>query len=322
MNSTPALSRRAGSARSVSLESLEKTRLSENTLAAYAARAVHEVRIAVGQATIAIRFARISAAGECARRFGDMLGQHTPEAVIYVVDVDGRAFFWRSPERVFCWPSEAADELLVFLADGFALREYLITSEDLGLHAAVIARGSSVVALVGTSTAGKTTTAIAAVRRGFTLYSDDRCIISDGRVVPFLRAITLREGGRAALLADAFADCTLHAPLREMPARGDVTIGARTLVGARAGGCPRPLAAAFIIEGRGATPAVEPCSLYGQLPVLMRSMICREVGLERAVRALAELRNVRFYRLRLGTPAATAHAIERTLNEAVADPKR
>lgn len=300
-------------ARNVSLESLEQTQLTPGEAAAYAARAIHTVTFAVGGATIAVRFARASAALAFSERFRDLLAAREPDTVIYAVDVCGAAFFWGRPEHAYVWNAEASDELLVFFADGFALREYLNASADFGLHAAVLALGSHLVALVGHSTAGKTTTALAAVRRGFALYSDERCIVQDGRVVPFLRAITVRAGGRSALRPVAVSHCEFDVRLRELPERGDIVIGARRLIGERAGGPARPLTAAFIIEGRAATPGVWSRTLYAALPALLRSIACRETGLERAGRALAELRTVRLYGLRLGTPDATVEAIERAL---------
>ena len=299
--------------RSISLESLEKSELAPNDAVTYAARAIHRVTLAIGRATIAVRFARASAAAAFAERFGDMLGCGVADATVFVVDCGPRTYFWLTLDRAYCWTAAVSDELLVFFADGFALREYLMQSADLCLHAAVIARGSRAVALVGRSTAGKTTTALAAARSGFTLFSDERCIIQDGYVVPFLRAIAIREGSRAALIADSVADCTLASRLRALPARGDVAIRPRTLLGERVGERPARLIAAFMIESRAQTPAVERCSLHNALPAILRSLICRETGLERATRALAEFGKLKLYRLQLGTPADTARAIEHSL---------
>jgi hypothetical protein len=299
--------------RSVSFESLDRTSLSPSQTLALTARAVHEVAIDVGRATISVCFSRASAAAAFAERFGDMLGNSAPSVVIYAVALDGEAYFWLSPDRVRRWSEDPSDELLVFFADNVALHEYLTTSADVGIHAAVISKGSHLVALVGESTAGKTTTALAAARIGFAVYSDERCILQDGHVVPFLRAITVREGGRSVILAAAASASALDARLRELPERGDSAIRPRSLLGERAGGPPQPLSAVFIIEGRAATPTVNPCPLYAGLPALLRSMISRERGIERAARVLAEFRDVAIYRLRLGTPHATACAIERAL---------
>jgi hypothetical protein len=304
--------------RSVSFESLEETRLSPGQAAAYADHARHEVVIAVGRSTIAVRFSRASAAAAFTERFGDALGYQAPDVVIHAVALDGEAYLWLSPDRVRRWPESPGDELLVFFADNVAMHEYLTTSRDVGLHAAVVASGSRVVALIGSSTAGKTTTAIAMVRNGFALYSDERCILQDGRAVPFLRTITVREGGRSALLADAERDCAVDT----IPTHGDSTVRPGVLLGERAGGQPLPLSDVFIIEGRDTTPSIEACSLYTGLPALLRSMISRDTGVERMARLLVEMRDVKLYRLTLGTPDATAKSIERTLGEAIAGAAR
>jgi hypothetical protein len=306
----------------ISLESLAKACFSRGQAERYASHARHEVVIAVGRSTVAVRFSRFSAAQAFAARFGDMLENRPPDAIIHAVALDNEAYFWLSPDRVSRWSGNLSDELLVFFADNVAMHEYLRTSRDLGIHAAAIARGPHVYALVGQSTAGKTTTAIAAVRNGFGLYSDERCIVQNGRVVPFLRAITVREGGRTALLEENVPDCAVNTRLKELPSHGDSTIRPRRLVGERAGGPPLPLRGIFIIEGRDATPAVEVCPIYSALPVLLRSVISRDRGMERVVRLLAEVREVPIHLLRLGRPGATAALIERTLDEAFSDARR
>jgi hypothetical protein len=306
----------AARARRISFESLERTQLSPAEQAMHAARGRHEVVLAVGRTTIAVRFARASAATLFAQRFADTLGDGAADVVVWAIDADACGYFWRSPDRVWRWTGELSDALLIFFADTVAITEYLTGSNDLGLHAAVVARGSHTIGLVGPSTAGKTTTALAAARNGFALYSDERCILQDGRVVPFLRAMTVRAGGRAALLADE----SLQSPqprLRLGAMHGaEQTIGPRLLLGAGAGGPPRPLNALFIIVSRESEPSVEPCTLHAALPALLRSMVSRETGLGRAARALAEFRAVALYRLRLGTPRATADLIEGTIDEA------
>jgi hypothetical protein len=306
----------------VSFDSLERARLSPDRIAACADLARHEVKIAVGRATVAVRFSRASAAAAFAERFADMLGDGEPFTVAYAVDLDDEALFWVSPERLFRWPRAISDHLLVFFSDILAMQEYLTTSSDVGFHSAVVASGPILVALVGRTTAGKTTTAIAAARSGFALYSDERCIIQDGRVVPFLRAITVREGGRAALLADAASATPIDARLREMPERGETPIRPSALLGSSAGGPPCRLAGMFMIEARDATPSVERCSLYDVLPELLKSMASADTGLARAARIGAELRGLPLYRLRLGSPSATVSAIERTLDEAYPRAKR
>jgi len=269
----------------VSFASLEPVQLAPEQAAAYAASAEHEVALAIGRATIAVRFSRASAAAAFAERFGDMLGAGTPDMVAYAVELPGESFFWVAPDRARRWPHRIDDVLLVFFADNVAMYEYFTNSADLGIHAAVLASDSLVAAIVGRSTAGKTTTAIAAARGGLTLYSDERCVIQDGLVVPFLRAIGIREGGRMALLADPLPESDVDARLRALPAEGDTVMRPRVLFGQRAGGPPRPLGALFIIEGRDATPSVEPCSLYAVFAALHESVMVRGAGLARDRRA-------------------------------------
>jgi hypothetical protein len=304
-------------ARSASFESLERTRFTPREASAHVVRATFRVAIAIGSTTVAICFSRASAAAAFAERFEDMLAARVADVTIFAVERDGEAFFWRSFDEVYRWQGPLNRELVSFFADGVALHEYLTKSSDLGLHAAVIARDSRAVALVGASTAGKTTTALAAVARGFALYSDERCIVQTGRVVPFLRALTIRTGGRAALLDGAPPANPISDALRALPPRGDHSIGARKLLGDAAGGSPVALSAVLLIEGRAARPEVGACSVHAGLPALLRSMLSRETGIERAARALREFRDVPLFRLTLGPPYATADAIEGVLHAAI-----
>jgi hypothetical protein len=308
--------------RRISFESLEETRLSAADAAAYAARACHEVAVGIGHATLAVRFSRASAAAVFAERFADMRVDRAPDAVVFAVAFGAEAYFWRFPDRVRRWPDVPSDALLAFFADNVAWHEYLVGSSDVGIHAAVIARGPDLVALVGRSTAGKTTTAIAAVRNGFAFYSDERCIVQAGRVVPFLRAITIREGGRSVLLDGAETGCAIDARLRTFPVRGDVTLRPSALFNGRAGGPPRRLDGLFLIEGRDDSPSVHACSLYDVLPALLSSVICRETGLERMARFVAAFRETPTYRLQLGAPSATVDAIAKCLDESHAGAHR
>ena len=240
-----------------------------------------------------------------------------PNTVVYVVATGGEALFWQWPDRVRRWTGNVDDELLVFFADAVALHEHFTSSADLGIHAATLAAGSHAVILVGRSTAGKTTTALAAVRDGFKLYSDERCIIQNGRVVPFLRALTIREGGRAALLASG-ADDSITERLRALPEYGDASIAPRVLAGDAAGGPPVPLGAVFVIEGRAARTSIAACAPHALLPALLRSVVSRDARLDAAARVLREVRNAACYLLHLGTPDETVRAMRAVLGEVVA----
>ena len=135
--------------RIATFESLETVPLSAEDSAAYARVALHEVVIALGIATIAVRFSPASAAAAFAERFGDMLADRTGDIIVYVVALDREAYFWLSPGDARRWSEPASDELLVFFADNVAMYHHFSTSNDLGLHAAVVASASRVIALTG-----------------------------------------------------------------------------------------------------------------------------------------------------------------------------
>jgi hypothetical protein len=292
-------------AEAVSVGLLEAARLSAAESARLGATALHEVNFEIGLATVAVRFNRESAAGLLARRFRDVRGKGQAKVTLYAVDRGDDALLWVTPESARRWPRPVDDELLAFFADNVAISEYLGLSNDFGLHAAAISHPAGVIALAGPSGAGKTTTAIAAARAGFGFYSDEYCIMQGGLVVPFPRALTTRVGGRAALRGDGTFSA-IDARLRLLADTGDVSVCPRQLLGELTGGPPRPLSAVFVIEGRGERPSATACPMYALLPELVRSTLNGARNVDRAAGLLAALRNARGYRLRLGTPAATA----------------
>lgn len=143
------------------------------------------------------------------------------------------------------------------------------------------------------------------------LYSDERCIFQEGRVVPFLRRLTLRAGGRAALLEDEPANSAFTDLLRSWATYDEVAVRAsRLFEGASQGGAPLPLRWLFLIDGYGDVPALTPTTALAAAPALLRSLSRGDSTLDRMAGLLRELQGVGVYRLRLGRPAASAHVIK------------
>jgi hypothetical protein len=297
----------------VRFESLLEKPLPAERADRLAAGAAHEVVFGIGARRIAVRFSRASAAARFAERFGDLLAAGPAETIVHAVEEDGSAYFWLTPDRARQWTGPLDDDLFAFFADNLALYEFFATTGAAGIHAAVIASRSHLIALAGVSTAGKTTTAIAALRYGFTLYSDERCIIDEGVVVPFLRAMTLRPGGRSALTSGGATAGAVDRALRALPAERESELRPRALAGERAGGPARPLDALFVIDGRASEPEITACSRFAVVSDLARSLSCREAGLDRMARLLREMKGVATFRLRLGTPDRTVEEIAAVL---------
>ncbi|MDQ2858129.1 MAG: hypothetical protein M3R53_05675 [Candidatus Eremiobacteraeota bacterium] len=311
----------AASAAGIRFEALSRTRLAPERAAALAARAVHSIGFAVGTSTVSVNFSRAECAAAFAARYEDLASDRAPDFNAFAVEEASDAFFWAdATDRVWQWSGGTLPpDAIAFFADNAGMYEFLCRTPVLGFHAATLAGSAGALALIGATTAGKTTTAVACVRRGLRLYSDERCILEDGRTAPFLRRLTLRAGGRAALLGDPCDEpLGIDRRLREWQNAGEVPVRASALFGAAAGGPPLPLAAVFVIDGRGDRPQVVPVRASDVMPALLASMASRESGLARIARVLHELRDVATYRLRLGPPDATARAIVDAAGESLA----
>jgi uncharacterized protein with PIN domain len=92
-----ALASPSGPLRIATFESLEVTPLSADDAAAYARLASDEVVLAIGTATIGVRFSRGSAAAAFAERFGDMLAHRAGDIIVYAVALEREAYFFLSP---------------------------------------------------------------------------------------------------------------------------------------------------------------------------------------------------------------------------------
>ena len=67
------------------------------------------------------------------------------------------------------------------------------------VHAGAVARGGKALLIPGESFSGKTTLVAALVQAGATYYSDEYAVLdAEGKVHPYARALSIRNGGRAA----------------------------------------------------------------------------------------------------------------------------
>lgn len=280
------------------------------------ARAGIEIRIAVAGTVGAVWFADAAAAACFAVRYADLRCDDPAalEAVV-TVDDDGSELMWCGP-MTYRWPHRKLDPAAVaFLADAVALTGFFEhhPAGALSLHAAALGDGAGVAALIGETTAGKTTTALACARAGLSLYTDERCAILDGDVHPFPRALNIRAGGLALLLADECRDRIAKRLLRD---GGETAEDVRysELFTNWALPPPAPLRVVFVLSGTAERPAIESVSSAVAAKAGARWVHGAGRGIERIARLLTVFRPVRCYRLTLGKPAATARVIADTLH--------
>ncbi|MBV8147975.1 MAG: hypothetical protein JO092_02655, partial [Candidatus Eremiobacteraeota bacterium] len=233
------------------------------------------------------------------------------EFTYYVTDDRASQYFWSDGSQAWRWPALTTREATTFLADAAVLSAVVRSDPSLvSLHASVVAHQGRIAAIAGDSLAGKTTTAIACVRRSMQFYSDERLLTRDGTVFPFQRTCSLRAASRQLLdrdgLDDAFGDW-LHSSACDGEGAEYVSIG--ELFGPKTIGNPSRLASVFVLSGHGEHPIVRAIDCYEALPTLLRWMDSREVGVKRVAQLVELIAGVPCFALTLGTPRRTADAI-------------
>lgn len=304
----------------VSAELLERIEL-ESAARELAARAVNATVIDVARRVVDVRFSDKSARDIFADRFRDHASFRVPEFTYYVAGDRASQYFWSERSQAWRWPSRATPEATAFLADAAVLSAIIRTDPSLvSLHASVVAHKGRIAAIAGASSAGKTTTAIACVRRGMQFYSDERLLVREGTVFPFQRTCSLRATGRQLLdrdgLHDAFADW-LHsgASRRE----GEEYLSIAELFGRKTIGVPGALTAIFVLSDRGERPIVRRIGHYEAMPTLLRWMDSHEVSVRRLAQLVDLIVTIPCFALTLGTPRQTADAIASTIEELKCD---
>jgi hypothetical protein len=278
--------------------------------------AVFRATIGVGPASIEVAFSDRNVFDCFAFKFGDLIVTRRPDYSFYVVEAGDRTHFWSRLDDVRVWPhAPLAPSIMAFLADNAVMNDFFLRGRYSALHAAVVRGGRGLAAILGTTTAGKTTTAIACMRRGMTFYSDERCVMLDGSVFPFPRALTMRAGGRRLLREDpSDGEPILNDVLRRTQDHDEVVIRPSALFPNRIGREPGPLRAVFFIDGIDERPGLREVASYDLIPRIAESMWTASVGLERVASIVSEFARVRCYRLRLGRPDATARLLARVID--------
>jgi hypothetical protein len=294
-------------------DSLERLDPSAFDPAAARRRTSHAVRLDIAGTVCSLAFDERAAAERFAERYRRLLAPPARAGAARVAlalrEPDGTGLFWAERLGPFRWAHTALDlDTFVFLADSVAMTEYFTSIDGiLSLHAAALGGDRGAIALIGDSTAGKTTTALACTRRGLELYSDERCILGGGLVLPFPRALNVRSGGKALLLRDPLDDA-LAVYLRGRDGDSE-NVDYADLFDDWAPPPPRPLRAAFILSGHASAPALEGATAREAAEAALTWANCNARGLDRFARVYEVFAGVRCYRLTLGTPDATARLL-------------
>ena len=238
-------------------------------------------------------------------RYGDHLTSQEPHFRYYVATIRGGYAFWCAHGSSWRWSQGPlpADAVL-FLADSVALGSLIRFDAELAsMHAAAIEYSGVAAAIAGSANGAKTTTLMACVRRGMRLYSDERTILRNGVVHPFLRRCSVRAAGARLLLSEGDVTRSDDA-LRTTP-----ELSLRMCFGSDAIARPRPMRALFVLNGYGHCAALEAIDTSSALPSISRWFDSRGDMVDRVAHAIGALKSVKCYRLTLGSSDETAAAI-------------
>lgn len=276
------------------------------------------VRVDLAGTVVDVGFNDSEAARLYRRRYRHMLSTQPPARRAYAVaDRSGAGYFWLEGETVYRWDrSELTPTVVTFLADAVVNTGVFTSSGDVvALHAATVGNTLGVGALIGATTAGKTTTAIACARRGLDLYSDEYCVLAPSGVLPFPRSISIRCAATEVLAEDPVPGSSVDAWLQTHGCCDGYDLGYDELFGAFFRPEVRPLRAAFALVGRSEKPEANVIPARAMIEHVRPWAKTALQGLERLERLLALFQGVRCYELSLGAPDATAQEITRRLEE-------
>ncbi len=240
-----------------------------------------------------------------ALRYADHPASRGADFRYYVATVRGGYTFWSAHAATWRWSQGALPaDAVVFLADAVAMAALVRYDPDLSsMHAVALEFSGVAAAIAGSSITAKTTTVLACARRGMHLYSDERAVLRNDIVYPFLRRCSVRSAGARLLLADSDTEALPDA-LRTSP-----QLSLRTYFGSEAIAKPRQLRALFVLNGLGHCAALESIDTAAALPAVSRWFDTRGDMVDRVARAMGALRGVKCYRLTLGSPDESAAAI-------------
>jgi hypothetical protein len=249
-----------------------------------------------------------------ALRYGDHGTSHEPDFRYYAATVRGGYAFWCSHAPSWRWSQGALPpDAIVFLLDTVAIAALIRYDERLAcMQAAAVEYGGIAAAIAGNSTTGKTTTLLACARRGMRVFSDERTLLCENVVHPFLRRSSVRAGGARLLIADNERDRSPER-LRVIP-----ELSLKTCFGEKAIAAPRTLRALFVLNGNGHCAALEAIDTATALPSVSRWFDARGDMVDRVARAIVTLRHVKCYRLTLGSSDESAAAIAYALTRIAA----
>jgi hypothetical protein len=269
---------------------------------------------------IAVHFDESAAAISFRSRYSAFLSSGPPDLVVCAVrsgNEAGEPVFWTEPGGACRYPAALNGDVIAFLADAVTHRAFFdVNPAIMSFHAAAVRVGDAAAAISAESTGGKSTTALACARRGMPLYTDERCVLINGSVHAFPRAVNVRKGGMDLLLAQNVQfDGGIGKRLQPHGGAHWESASFEEIFGKRALPEPAKLEVIFFIEGRAGVPHVAPVPRGDAIVRLLTAGFCGpQCGMDRVAAATALFQQTRVYALTLGSPDDTAQLIASTTN--------
>lgn len=275
------------------------TRSGDAPHAILAENCVHSARCEIAGIAMELRTDLPEVARLFALRYAEHATTREPDFRYYVSMARAGYAFWSDHAPSWRWTQgQLPADAILFLADAVIVSAIVRHDPAIAsIHAASLEFADSAFAIAGNSSSEKTAAMMACARRGMRVYSDERALVRGDLVYPFLRRASARAAGARLLLGD-----------REAP--GDPPeLSITTYFGSDAIAEPRPLRALFVIAGSGNSASLEHIDSATALPAITRWFDARGDLMDRVTRAIALLRGVHCFRLKLGTPDETSIAI-------------
>ena len=239
------------------------------------------------------------------RHYIDHAAIERPDFIYYVAETfDGYAL-WSEHAEVYRWTHGSLPiDALVFLCDAVVPSAFIRFDRTLvSMHAAALSCYGKSIALAGHSTAGKTTTLLACAQSGMGVYSDERALMRNEILHPFLRRCTVREDSAKRLLDDGVSTTLTEILRAQKPFSFAQSFGRQAIA------APARLEAIFLLDGFGPLTSIERMDSAIAVSPIARWFDADGGGLRRIALLRALLQRIPCYRLVLGSPSDAAGTI-------------
>lgn len=281
------------------------------------AAATYAVTVDLAGTIVRTSFNDLEAAEIYRDRYRHMLSERPVQRKAYAVaHCPDEIYFWLEGGAAYRWDrSGLKPHAIAFFADAMVTTGIFTSTDDLiAIHASVVCDERAAAAILGCSTAGKTTTAVACARRGLSVLSDEHCVVTSGNVRAFPRALNLRCDSIRLLAGDPAPPSPLDRWLETHGRCSGNDHPFDELFGAPLPPAPKPLRVVFALVGTAPHPSIQQISAAAMLDRAKSGVRMKPQGFKALQALFALLQGIECYDLVKGTPDETARIIARVLS--------